>query len=158
MWIFSFNTLNYPGEGLHLHVVNECLCLGIFSFFWRVSNAIFKFFLKFLFYSYPFFFIVASFDLGFFHFFFTRICSSYGGESLWQFHIGLYWTLLRSPPLSLYLDSLPTPLKTIVRCSLFYLVYEVHQPYSLTLISTPPYPTSTPIHTLYLFYSTVFHY
>jgi hypothetical protein len=98
-----------------------------------------------------------------------------GGDSLWQFHIGLHCALVRSPPSSLSLNSLPTPLKTIARdfCwifLMFYLfiylfiiihmciqcleeisfVYEVHQPYSLTLIAFihPPTPTSTPTHTV----------
>jgi hypothetical protein len=51
-----------------------------------------------------------------------RIYSLYRGDSLWQCQIGLYCTLVSSPPLSLPLNLLPVPLKAVVR-GFFVLVY-----------------------------------
>jgi hypothetical protein len=47
----------------------------------------------------------------------------YRGDSLWQFQIGLYCTLVRSPPPSLPLEPLPVSLKTIARG--FFVLFHV---------------------------------
>jgi hypothetical protein len=84
-----------------------------------------------------------------------------GGDSLWQFQITLYCTLVTLPPPSRPLYPLPTSLRAIASVSLFYFVYvyEVHQLYSLTFISSihPPTHSTKYAHTqtLYLFYSPV---
>jgi hypothetical protein len=81
----------------------------------------------------------------------------YFGDGVLQFWLDLHYTLITSPPSSLPLNPLPAPLKAIARG--FIQVFEVHQPYTLNLISFIPLspPTSTTPNTLYLFYSTVFH-
>jgi hypothetical protein len=77
---------------------------------------------------------------------FIGIYSLYMKDLLWHFQIGLYYTLVRSPPLSLPLNSFPTWLKTII----LFLI-SIHHPYSLTLISFihpvplynyPPHPVT----------------
>jgi hypothetical protein len=47
---------------------------------------------------------------------FIRIYSLYRQDSLWQFHIGLYCTMVRSPIPSLPLYPLSAPLQAIPRC------------------------------------------
>jgi hypothetical protein len=54
--------------------------------------------------------------------FFIRIYLLYKGDSLWQFQIGLYYTLVSSPPPSL-LSHLPAPLKAIARC--FFVLFHI---------------------------------
>jgi hypothetical protein len=49
------------------------------------------------------------------HSFFSRIYLLYSCDSLWQFQICLYCTLVRSPPPSLSLHTLPVSLKAIAR-------------------------------------------
>jgi hypothetical protein len=51
----------------------------------------------------------------YFFFCYFRIYSLYRGDSLWQFPLGLYCTLVRLSPPSLPLDHLPSPLKAIAR-------------------------------------------
>jgi hypothetical protein len=51
--------------------------------------------------------------------FFIRIYSLYREDSLWQFQIGLYCTLVRSPQ-SLPLDPSPPLLELLQEVSLFY--------------------------------------
>jgi hypothetical protein len=87
----------------------------------------------------------------------------YREDSLWQFQIGLYYTLVRCLPPSLPFDPLPTSLLVIARrfIVLFLIGMEVHQPCSFTLISFIHHPLSDKYphkHTLYLFYSPIFHY
>jgi hypothetical protein len=108
-----------------------------------------------------------SFNLGemLFHYFFNfliRVYLLYMGDSLWQFLIGLYCSLVRSPhllsPTTPQSPPLPTPLKAIARG--FYVLFHISiwspSMYTLTLISFShrPAPTST-TPTLFLFYSPV---
>jgi hypothetical protein len=86
------------------------------------------------------------------------------GDSLRQFQIGLYCTLVRSPLPSLPLDSLPAPLKTIKRgfivvfCtsiwSLSTIFPHLNLLHSPSLLPQVPPPT----HTRDLFYGPFFHY
>jgi hypothetical protein len=71
---------------------------------------------------------------------FIRIYLLYRRHSLWQFQIGLHCTLVRSPH-HLCTSTLSLPhLKQLQEFSSFYFVcvYEVHQPYSITVISIHP--------------------
>jgi hypothetical protein len=89
--------------------------------------------------------------------FFIKVCSLYRGDSLWQFHVGLYCTLVRSPLLSLPLNPIPTLLKTITRG--FFVLLHVGMwspstifPYLNLLHSLTP-PTNTLQHTVPIFQS-----
>jgi hypothetical protein len=75
--------------------------------------------------------------------------------------IKLMLYIVQITPVFFSLNPLPTPLKAIQEVSLFYFikVYKVHLPYAPTLILHSPSPLPlVSLHTLYLFYSLVFHY
>jgi hypothetical protein len=75
----------------------------------------------------------------------------YRGDSLWQFQIGLYCTLVRSPLPSLPLDPFPSPLQTIARG--FFVLFHMGMLNPsimflyLNLLRSPSrkYPPTTPV-------------
>jgi hypothetical protein len=88
--------------------------------------------------------------------FLIRIYLLYRGDSLWQFQIGLYCILVRSPPLSLFLDHFPTPFKVIARVLFHISILSLSTIFPhLNLLHLPSHSQKYhPPHTIYCTYFT----
>jgi hypothetical protein len=87
-------------------------------------------------------------------------CTHCTGRSVVTVPITLTLSITCIVPIVSPFNPFPTPREVIVRgfFALFHIVYEVHQPYTLISFIHPLPSLSYTPHTMYLFYSPVFHY